>query len=123
MVNGETIPAVSVVPPSGTPRKDPLVSAIVSLFIPGLGQIINGQVKKGIIFFVGYFVAWVVIVILWVFSSTIAAFATFWAGGFGMCCCIPVLFLPLLVNVYAAYDAHKTATEINSGVVVEDWLS
>jgi len=120
MVNGETIPAVSVVPPSGTPRKDPLVSAIVSLFIPGLGQIINGQVKKGVILLSGAIVLWFIMIFLTIFGSVFLASIT---GGIGACCCCFGCFIPLIVHLYAAYDAHKTATEINNGVVVADWLS
>ena len=30
------------------PRRDPLVYAVASFFVPGLGTIINGQVRRGV---------------------------------------------------------------------------
>jgi len=106
-------------PPSGAPRKDPLISAIVSLFIPGLGQIINGQVKKGLIILVSWIILWAVLVVILLSGSFILNAFT----GFVGCLCCFGFVIPFIMNLYAAYDAHKTATQINNGVVVEDWLS
>jgi TM2 domain-containing membrane protein YozV len=96
--------------------KSPILSAILSFFIPGLGQIINGQLKKGLILLIGYIVLWVILSVVYVIGS----FAT---GGVGVCCCFPVLLVPLLINIYAAYDAYKTAKDINAGIFVKDWMS
>lgn len=40
--------------------KNPVVAALLSLLIPGLGQLYNGEVTKGIVFFIGWFtiIAW-----------------------------------------------------------------
>jgi TM2 domain-containing membrane protein YozV len=52
-------------------------AVILSLFIPGLGQLVNGQVTKGIVFLILDFVAWLTFIlfigyllwaILWVIS-------------------------------------------------------
>ncbi len=93
-------------------KKEPLLALILSLVIPGLGQIYNGQVKKGIILLVGWILLWIVV---GVFSSA----ATRYNSG---CCCISWL-IPLLVNLFAAYDGYMTADRINKGEAVKDWLS
>jgi hypothetical protein len=100
--------------------KNPILSAILSLIIPGLGQIINGQVKKGLVLLVGFVVLWFVILIAYLFGGTIAAV---FSGGLGLCCCLPVFLVPFLVNLYAAYDAYKVANDLNSGIFAPDWLS
>ncbi|WP_424356621.1 hypothetical protein [Methanocella sp. MCL-LM] len=123
MVDGAINPAAAPVPPMGAPAKNPIVSAIVSLIIPGVGQIINGQMKKGIIFLVGYIVFWIVIFFLAFFGTFFLAIITAPLGGIGGCLCCMGYVLPLLVNLYAAYDAYKTANDINAGILVTDWMS
>ena len=41
-------------------EKSPVVAALLSLLIPGLGQLYNGEVTKAIVFFVGWLtiIAW-----------------------------------------------------------------
>jgi TM2 domain-containing membrane protein YozV len=129
MVDGSAVPpAGGPTPPPAPPvyasasasPKSPILSAIVSFLIPGLGQIINGQLKKGLILLVGYIVFWIVVVVGYFLLGTILAVFT---AGIGLCCCMPVLFVPVLVNLYAAYDAYKTANAINAGQFVKDWMS
>lgn len=100
--------------------KEPLVSAILSLFIPGLGQMYNGQIKKGLSILIGLIVAWGVLFGLFLFGGMIIAFVTM---GIGLLCCLPFMFLPFLVNLWAAYDAFKAAKRINAGEIVQDWFS
>jgi TM2 domain-containing membrane protein YozV len=111
-----TPPVAPVYASASAAPKNPLVSAIVSFLIPGVGQIINGQTKKGVILLVVYLVLWAVIVVVYLLGSIVTL-------GYGICCCLPVFFVPLLMNLYAAYDAYKTAGDINSGVFVKDWMS
>lgn len=66
-----------------------IISAILSFIIPGLGQAINGDVKKGIILFV-------LAVIMILFASFI--FRSF-----------IVYIINFLISAYAAYDAYVTA--------------
>lgn len=64
----------------------PIVSAIISLFLPGIGQVVQGETQKGIIMFV------VAIVI-----SIILAYALGTIGN----------IIYLIYAVYAAYDAYN----------------
>ncbi|MGA9140934.1 MAG: hypothetical protein WBZ29_11965 [Methanocella sp.] len=125
MVDGTTTPPPGApIPPPVAPvyasasaaPKNPLVSAIVSLIIPGVGQIINGQTKKGIILLVIWIVLWIAIGIAYFVGSLLTL-------GYGFCCCLPVFLVPFLLNLYAAYDAYKSANDINSGIFVKDWMS
>ena len=66
-----------------------IISAILSFIIPGLGQVINGDIKKGIILFVLALIMG--IIAGWIFRTWVV--------------CIINLFIAL----YAAYDAYITA--------------
>jgi TM2 domain-containing membrane protein YozV len=44
--------------------KSPALSALASFFLPGLGSMINGDVAKGIGILVGYFISWVLVIVL-----------------------------------------------------------
>ena len=68
-----------------------IICAILSFFIPGLGQVIAGDIQKGIILFV---VALIVgILAAFVFKEWI------------------VYIINLLISLYAAYDAYMMAIE------------
>jgi len=52
-----------------TVKKPNGIAAILSLFVPGLGQLIKGQIIKGIVFFVGIVISMPTIIIplvLWI---------------------------------------------------------
>ncbi len=66
-----------------------ILAAVLSFFIPGLGQAYAGDIKKGVIFFV-------ILVIL-----TILSFLT----GFLLA------IVSLIFAIYAAYDAYKMVAE------------
>ncbi len=69
-------------------KKDPRIAVILSIFFPGLGQIYNGELKKGICVEAG---------------AIIGLF---------------ILLVPsIIIGVYAIYDAYTTATKINSGLI------
>lgn len=78
--------------------KEPLLSAILSLFIPGLGQIYNGQVMKGIIILALYVGLWAV--------SGVLMFVLI-----GFC----TMLLPVVLWLYAIYDGYVVAGKINRG--------
>lgn len=67
----------------------PLLAAILSFIIPGLGQAIEGDVQKGII----YFVIFVIITIfgMFIFRSWV------------------ITIIRLIYRLYAAYDAYQLA--------------
>ena len=66
-----------------------ILAGILSFLIPGLGQAVAGDIKKGIIFFV-------IAVIIAIFASFIFRH---WI----------VLIIDLLYALYAAYDAYQMA--------------
>ncbi|WP_405266860.1 hypothetical protein [Methanobrevibacter sp.] len=67
----------------------PLIPAVLSFIIPGLGQAVAGDIKKGIIFFV-------IAIVIAIIASLIFKD---WL----------VYILNLLYAIYAAYDAHEMA--------------
>ncbi|WP_407381051.1 zinc-ribbon domain-containing protein [Methanobrevibacter sp.] len=94
-------------PTSGVPQvrnanvanaHSPILAAILSFFIIGLGQLYIGLTKKGIILFVAAIVSGILmlIVIGWI--------------------------LWLLIWGYAIYDAYNSAEKMNNGIAVEDTL-
>ncbi|CAJ37858.1 conserved hypothetical protein [Methanocella arvoryzae MRE50] len=74
-------------------RKEPILSLILSFLVPGLGQIYNGQVKKGLVLLVAYFL------LCWT--------------------CIA----PLIIWIYGLYDGYTVAAAINCGEHQPDWFS
>jgi hypothetical protein len=54
--------------------KNPVVAALLSLLIPGLGQLYNGEVVKGIVFFIGWItiLAWPLAVMEAYYSARVA---------------------------------------------------
>ena len=79
-------------------NKNPLFALILSFIFPGLGQIYNGQNRKGILLIVSYIVS----IVLWMILI-----------GF---------ILTILVWLYGLYDAYNTAELINKGEFTEDKL-
>lgn len=68
--------------------KSPVLAAVMSFLIPGLGQVYTGNTLRGILLLIGAFVGFI------------------------------MLLVPgLIVLAYAVYDAYKTAKKINSGQV------
>jgi len=72
-------------------EKNPVLAAVLSLLVVGLGQVYNGEVGKGILFFV---LAIIIGLTLFIFIGFIL---------------VPLFWL------FAAYDAYTTAEKINRG--------
>lgn len=68
-------------------EKNALINAIISFIIPGLGQSIHGNVKRGIILFIGMLIV----------HAAIYYAANNFAGS----------VLSTLYHFYAGYDAYK----------------
>jgi TM2 domain-containing membrane protein YozV len=85
--------------------KQPLLSAVLSFVVPGLGQIYNGQAKKGIILLAGYLLMWI--------ASFFLMFVLI-----GFC----LMLVPIVIWLYAMYDAYVTADKLNKGIPTKDWL-
>ena len=75
-------------------KKSAGVAVILSFFLPGLGQIYNGQIGKGI----GMII---LSVIFWLLSSILIG--------------IPFY---IILWVYGMYNAYSTANKINAGAMV-----
>jgi TM2 domain-containing membrane protein YozV len=74
-----------------SPPKNPGLAAVLSFFVTGLGQIYNGQILKGLIFFA---ISLLNVLLMWVLIGFITA-PLFW--------------------IYGIYDAYKNAERINRG--------
>jgi TM2 domain-containing membrane protein YozV len=107
--------------PVETDRKDPLVAILLGFgggvvtgsLLFSLGQLYNGQVRK--------------FIIMTILNATIGiiALAIYIIGCFtviGICCCLPVFALPLILYAYELLDAYDTAAQINRGEPVKDWF-
>ncbi|WP_076261237.1 DUF2510 domain-containing protein [Intrasporangium flavum] len=57
--------------------KNPALSVLASFFLPGLGSMINGDVGKGVGILIGYFVSWVLTIVLVGFIGILG----FWVWG------------------------------------------
>jgi len=86
------VPAYPPVP--YTKRKDPGVAVLCSFFLPGAGQLYNGQVGKGLAFLVATFVNFVLLFF-----------------GIG-------ILTGLGTWIWSMIDAHGTAERINRGEIV-----
>lgn len=76
--------------PISTEKKSSGIAAIASFFIPGLGQIYNGEIGKGILFIIISFI----LVILMLVVIGFILYPLFW-----------------ILNIY---DAYKTAERLNA---------
>jgi len=74
-------------------KLDPLLAAVASLILPGLGQYLLGDQAKGINHFLIYLGVWLVGVILAPFTAGITS------------------ILPVAWAIYSAYDAYQMASK------------
>lgn len=86
-------------------KKEPIIALILSLVIPGLGQVYDAQIKKGVILFIAFVV------------SIILTYVA-WAHIVGFC----IMIAPLAIWLYGMFDAFKEAGKINRGEPTKDWL-
>ena len=86
------------VTPSTSGTKSPVIAAVLSLIIPGLGQAYNGNALKGIGIFLG-------IAIFWIFSLLMYSEVLF-----------IVIFILWIIGVY---DAYRDAGRMNRGKIPE----
>ena len=89
--------------PTPIKKKNPIIAVIASFIFPGLGQIYNGETRKG----VGYIIIGVIFVSIWVFLIHDRHIIG------------PILVSSvsiILLWLSNMYDAYKTAKEINSQI-------
>ena len=72
----------------GKTMVNPILAAILSFLIPGLGQIIGGDTKNGIILLVAWFILDVVEYMLMPTNKL-------------------VIIMSIILSIYAAYHAYK----------------
>jgi TM2 domain-containing membrane protein YozV len=77
-------------------QKNPILALVLSLLFPGLGQLYNGQNRKGITLIIAYVVFLILSLIL--------------IG----------IILAILIWLYGMYDAFTSAKALNNGETVED---
>ena len=70
--------------------RNPLIAGILSLLIPGLGQIYNGEIGKGIGLIIAHFISLLLMFVIIGFITT------------------PILW------IYGMVDAYQTAEKINA---------
>lgn len=68
---------------------NPILAAILSFLIPGLGQAYAGDIKKGIIFFI-------IAIVVWIIATLIFRHWVVW-------------IIDVLYALFAAYDAYSMA--------------
>lgn len=104
-------------------KKEPALSVLLSLvggfltagLLLGLGQIYNGQFKKGIGILLIHVFMWAIIIAIYVGISIVTL-------GVGLICGLPILLFPLVFWLWVLYDAYTVAVKINNGEPVKDWL-
>ncbi len=86
-------------------KRKPLLAAVLSLIIPGLGQSYNGNALKGIGIFLGIPILWILSV--WMYSGgEILYFEAFFFGIF-------------ILWILGVYDAYRDAGRMNRGEIPE----
>ena len=66
-----------------------ILAAILSFLIPGLGQAVAGDIKKGVIFFI-------VAIVIWIIATLLFKHWVVW-------------IIDVIYALYAAYDAYQMA--------------
>lgn len=82
----------------GVQEKNPIIAAILSWFIPGIGQIYAGQTKRGGV--------WLAIWIAYVVVAFVLSFI-----GVGLL----LFFIEPLLHLAPAYDAYDQTQKVNTG--------
>jgi len=86
--------------------QDPMVAAIVSFIVPGVGNVISGNTDRGLVF-LGIWITWLVLgwgIGLFIFG-TVIAFFTFGLGF--VLIGLLVSLVELVIHLVAAYDAYR----------------
>ncbi len=84
-----------------TKKKNPIIAVTASFIFPGLGQIYNGETRKG----VGYIIMGVIFISIWIFLiHDRHIIGPILVSGASI----------ILLWISTVYDAYKTAKEINS---------
>jgi hypothetical protein len=103
----------------GRKEKGPLLSAALSLILPGAGQAYNGQTGKGFLL-AAIYIGSLAIIVGGIVVTLIGTTRND-ASPSACCCCLPFLVVPMIVLIYAIYDAYNYAEKINTNKEVREW--
>ncbi len=74
-------------------NKEPFIAAILSFIFPGLGQVYNGEFKKGLFIQIAYIITWMAAFIFFLFA-----------------------LIPIVILIFAIYDAYTNADKMRKGI-------
>ncbi|MEO5776299.1 MAG: signal peptidase I [Flavobacterium sp.] len=80
--------------------RNPILAFLSALFVPGFGQIYNGQIKKGILFFL------IILIVPFIFG--LIRFGVFFEGF------IAIIIVDFSFRIYLIYDAVKNAKKLKN---------
>jgi len=80
--------------------RNPILAFFLALFFPGFGQVYNGQIKKGIIFFL--------------ITFTLPLFLGFTRIGIFFIGFFLIIFIDFIFRIYVIYDAVKNAKKLKN---------
>lgn len=105
--------------PSQLQSKNPIIAVVLSFIFCGLGQIYNGEIKKGIGLIVIQAILAIVTGILF-YQIIVAAFSLDFSAVLGLASILMVLpFLMIIVGLVNLWDAFVSAKAINAGKAAE----
>lgn len=90
-------------------KKRAWLAALLSFIFPGLGQIYNGRILRGIFMAIMY-----TIVLVLMAATTIIA--VYYYGMIGLVCILGFI-IPVFMWLWSIYDAYKKAKKINASLV------
>lgn len=88
---------------------EPKIPLLLSVIVPGYGQIYNGHWRKGIMLLI-------VEMFIWIFVA--ALLLRYISGSLWL-----VLAIACVLILFSGYDAYKSALKIKNGQTVVDWFS
>lgn len=74
-------------------KKEPFIAALLSFIFPGLGQVYNGEFKKGLFIQIAYLITWTAAFIFFLFA-----------------------IIPIVILIYTIYDAYTEADKMRKGI-------
>jgi TM2 domain-containing membrane protein YozV len=84
-------------------KKNPGLAAVISFIVPGVGQLYNGEIAKGIIILIGS----------WIIGWLVGIFFLSHGGLYNSGYYIFIVLFNIIIRTYASYDAYVTAKKLN----------
>jgi TM2 domain-containing membrane protein YozV len=99
------------------PQKSLGIALILSLIIPGIGQMYASKFGRGVAMLIGVIVLWVVDAVIWAAAYTLTYDGNtfYWSYNSGAAAAAGVFVLVIIgYHIFAAYDAYKLAQKYNT---------